>query len=83
MSTALSPAAPPSWRAAYLALIGLLTRRRNELRLSQTALAAQLGVATATLQRWEHGVNPPTAMDLFQWAAVLGVDITSNLRLPA
>lgn len=71
---------PPSWRAAYLALIGLLTRRRNEFRLTQPALAAQLGKSLATLQRWEEGVNPPSAMDLFQWAAVLGVDITSNLR---
>jgi len=71
---------PPSWRGAYLALIGLLARRRKELGITQPALAAQLGVATATLQRWEHGINPPSAMDLFQWASALGVDITSNLR---
>lgn len=80
MSDLAAHIAPPSWQGAYLALTGLLTGRRKELRLTQPALAAQLGKSLATLQRWEEGVNPPSAMDLFQWAAVLGVDITSNVR---
>ncbi len=74
---------PPSWRGRFMALTGLLVRRRKEASLSQVALAAQVGVGIATLQRWEEGRAEPGAMGLYQWAAALGVsleaDVTSDV----
>lgn len=36
-----------------------LKKIRNELNLSQTALAKELGVSYATLNRWENGKFEP------------------------
>ena len=67
------------WRGSYLALTGLLARRREELGVSQEDLAAQLGVGRRTLQRWEHGEADVPGMRLFQWAAALGVTIAPDV----
>lgn len=72
--------APPSWRGAYLRLINTLARRRVAAGLRQEDLAAQLGIGIATLKRWEGGHTAPGAEDLFQWAAVLGVEVSFMIR---
>ncbi len=75
------PASVPvtDWQASFLALTGLLVRRRDDLGVSQEALAIQLGLARRTLQRWEHGDADVPAMRLFQWAAALGVRIAPDV----
>lgn len=67
------------WKSHYMALIGLLARRRKELRVSQIDLAKQLKVGRRSFQRWEGGRVEPPAKRLFQWAAALGVTIAPHL----
>lgn len=38
----------------------LIKKIRNELLLTQTELAEKLGVAFATVNRWENGHNEPS-----------------------
>lgn len=38
----------------------IIKRIRNELLLTQTELAEKLGVAFATVNRWENGHNEPS-----------------------
>lgn len=79
MNTAAISTATCNWKAAYLSLAALLMRRRIALRISQEALADQLGVGRRTFQRWESGEIDPPAMRLFQWAALLGVNIAPDM----
>ncbi|MCA1910256.1 MAG: helix-turn-helix transcriptional regulator [Magnetospirillum sp.] len=67
------------WKSQYMALIGLLARRRKELRISQIDLAKQLKAGRRTFQRWEDGRVEPPAKRLFQWAAALGVTIAPDV----
>lgn len=72
------------WKSQYMALIGLLARRRKELRISQIDLAKQLKAGRRTFQRWEDGRVEPPAKRLFQWAAALGVTIAPDVaQVPA
>jgi transcriptional regulator with XRE-family HTH domain len=68
-----------AWKPHYMALIGLLARRRKELRISQIDLAKQLKVGRRSFQRWEDGRVEPPAKRLFQWAAALGVTIAPDV----
>lgn len=43
-------------------------------RLAQTAVAAYLGVAQATVSRWERGIRQPTRAQGAALAELLGVD---------
>lgn len=72
---------PPSvdWKTSYLALAGLLVRRREALGLSQEDVAKELGVGRRSLQRWEAGDAEPPAKRMFQWAGLLGVSIAPDV----
>ena len=59
-------------------LQGQLLSRRQVLKLSQPQLADRLGISLATMKRWESGHVTPSAMNLFQWADALGIEITST-----
>jgi len=74
-----APSASGGWKSSYLALTTLLMRRREELGISQEALAALLGIGRRTLQRWESGEAEPPGMRMFQWAGVLGVRIAPDV----
>lgn len=67
------------WKASYLALVGLLIRRRKELGMTQDYLVAQLRVGRRTFQCWEAGRAMPPSARLFQWAAELGVGIAPDV----
>lgn len=56
--------------------VGLqLKRRREQLGLSQTALAQRLGISFQQLQKYERGANRISAGRLFEVAALMDVDI--------
>ncbi|WP_062228777.1 helix-turn-helix domain-containing protein [Aureimonas frigidaquae] len=67
-----------TWQGRYMSLTGALLRARRDCRMSQQVVAERMGIALRTFQRWESGQREPTAQGLFQWAAVVGVEITSR-----
>lgn len=73
------PAAPVTWRAAYLRTMAALRRGRELQRLSQADVADRLGVHMRTLRRWENGEGDPPAQVLFRWSEIVGVSIGANL----
>lgn len=54
-----------------------LTRARERARLSQTELAATLGVARGTVSRWESGERTPSLAALREVAAALNVTVST------
>jgi transcriptional regulator with XRE-family HTH domain len=50
---------------------------RKERGLSQTALAARVGVTFQQLQKYETGKNRLSASRLYRLASVLGVDVSA------
>jgi transcriptional regulator with XRE-family HTH domain len=58
-------------------LQGHLMTGRKRLGLKQNDVAAHLQVSRSTFQRWELGHSVPDALQLFRWASLLGVEITS------
>ena len=66
-----------AWKASYLTCVGQLISRRRALGWSQEKLSQRLGVSYRTAQRWENGESSPTAPELFWWASVLNISITS------
>ena len=50
---------------------------RKERGLSQTALAARIGVTFQQLQKYESGKNRLSASRLYRLASVLGVDVAA------
>lgn len=70
-----------SWRAEYLALAASLVAARHALVLSQDRVSARIGVGRRTFQRWEAGEASPDAMQLFRWADIVGISITSAPNL--
>lgn len=67
------------WKTQYMALAGLLARRRKELGMTQRQLAVQLRAGCRTLQRWEAGRAMPPSARLFQWAAALEIEIAPHV----
>ncbi|MBD3833282.1 helix-turn-helix domain-containing protein [Brevundimonas sp. P7753] len=58
------------------AVVGLrMAARRSALGLSQTALAAQLGVSFQQVQKYEKGANRVSASRLHQVATALGCSV--------
>lgn len=54
---------------------GRMAARRSALGLSQTALAAQLGVSFQQVQKYEKGANRVSASRLHQVATALGCSV--------
>ena len=54
-----------------------MRERREALRLTQTCLAARLGVSFSQIQKYERGVNRIGAGRLYQVAEALGVPVAS------
>lgn len=52
-------------------------RRRIELGLSQTELAEACGITFQQVQKYENGANRVSASRLWQFAAVLGLDVAA------
>ena len=50
-----------------------LAARRQELGLSQAAVASRAGVSTSTIARWEDMSRTPSREMLAMWAGALGV----------
>lgn len=48
-----------------------LADRRKRLGLTQSALAAQLGVRGRTVSRWERTASRPSLLQLGRWTAAL------------
>ncbi|MEP9372587.1 helix-turn-helix transcriptional regulator [Mesorhizobium sp. KR1-2] len=67
-----------SWKLAYMRLVGQLRRGRERMGLYQSDIADRLGASRRTFQRWEAGEAEPSASQLFRWADMLGVTITSE-----
>lgn len=75
------------WKCDYMRLMGQLRRGREKVGLSQTEVAARLGISLRMFQRYEGSeesasgddIYQPKAMVLFEWAAVVGVRITSDM----
>jgi len=74
-----APTSASNWKASYLALTTLLVRRRAILRITQSDMADKLKIGRRTFQRWESGEIDPPGMDLFRWAAELGVNIAPHV----
>lgn len=56
-----------------------LREAREDLRLSQAALAAALGITQAAVSNWEAGLRQPSLDDLYAVAGVLGVEVLDLL----
>ncbi|MCJ7653644.1 MAG: restriction endonuclease [Actinobacteria bacterium] len=69
----------PSWVSNRVSreLGELLQSARESLRLTQTDLAANVGVSRICLSRWEAGSQPPSMGPLFRWCRSLGI-LTSS-----
>lgn len=57
-----------------------MAARRSALGLSQTALAAQLGVSFQQVQKYEKGANRVSASRLHQVATALGCSVADFFR---
>lgn len=68
-------AAPPGVDRVFV----LLRKARLRRGLSQSALAAQLGVNRVTLNRWEVGRDTPCWAMVTAWARVLGYRLDATL----
>ena len=53
-----------------------LRQRRADLRLSRPRLAAQIGTAYQTIEKYETGLSQITATRLYQLAAALNVEVS-------
>lgn len=53
-----------------------IRKRRQQLRISQTALGAAVGVSFQQIQKYERGSNRISSSTLYSTAQVLGVSIT-------
>lgn len=58
---------------------GQIRRLREESRLSQEALASQLGVSTNTVSRWETSIYKPSLGDLQKLAEFFHVRLSALL----
>lgn len=67
-----------AWRLNYTRLLGQLRKGRARLAMSQEAAADALSISRRTFQRWEAGEADPNAIELFRWAHLVGVSITSE-----
>ncbi|WP_082562757.1 MULTISPECIES: helix-turn-helix transcriptional regulator [unclassified Rhizobium] len=52
-----------------------IRKRRQQLRISQTALGAAVGVSFQQVQKYERGANRVSSSMLYEMAQVLGVSI--------
>ena len=52
---------------------GAFIRLRRKLGLSQSALAAAIGVSVSSVRAWEHGRRTPSLRSLLRISYVLGV----------
>lgn len=59
-----------------------LTRRRRELRLSQSDIAEDLGVAQQTYSRWEQGLHAPPDHVRVGLAKLLGSNVYELFPYP-
>jgi transcriptional regulator with XRE-family HTH domain len=57
-----------------------LRTRRVELGVSQSDLAARLGVSQQTISRWESGAAPPGPRRIAELAEALSLDVSALLR---
>ncbi|SEI18400.1 Transcriptional regulator, contains XRE-family HTH domain [Rhizobium tibeticum] len=53
-----------------------IKKRRQQLRISQTALGVAVGVSFQQIQKYERGANRVSSSILYQVAQILGVPIT-------
>lgn len=54
-------------------LASALMRSRSQTRISQEAMAAELGVAKKTVQNWEKGVSAPDFDQIIHWFHILHI----------
>jgi len=57
------------------ALPVMLAAARADRRIGRTELARALDCARMTLWRWERGDTTPSSVELFCWAAALGIKL--------
>lgn len=53
-----------------------IRNRRQELKLSQEYVADQLGISRQAVSKWETGQSEPTAGNLTELAAILGISLS-------
>lgn len=73
---------PADWQKEYVKLCGSLRNARLALGLSRDRVSARIGASLRTFARWEAGETSPDALQLFRWADVVGVEITSVWHAP-
>lgn len=66
---------PIKWRGDYMALFGLLHRRRKEMKLTQDQAGEIIGMSGRSYRDIENGHKDITAENLFRLAAALGVRV--------
>ena len=72
-----------SWQTDYLATMRLFLQRRQQMGISQEAMASRLGISRRQFQRYEAGEYVPDAMLLFKWADILDASLSVWLHDPA
>tara|TARA_R100000664_G_C2726859_1_gene118570 strand:+ start:314 stop:667 length:354 start_codon:yes stop_codon:yes gene_type:complete len=60
-------------------LISTFIMRRQELGLSQMALAEKIGVSDYLVSKWEVGMRRPSGFLFFCWAMALGMELKAVL----
>lgn len=53
---------------------------RRKLKLTQQALANELGVTVMTVSRWERGTQAPDTANLVRLCEVLGIELRKALH---
>ena len=61
-----------------VALGAAMLRARRAMRLSQTHIAAAMGLSATTISKWEHGQAPMRIDRLVIWADTCGLDIEAR-----
>jgi len=65
---------------SYEEMIQALVDRRNELGISQDALAEMIGCTNSLVHKWEQFKRVPSGFMLTCWLDALGAEITISFR---
>ena len=65
----------PAQIAFYEKLIEQFRARREELGITQSELAGQMGISDGLVAKWESGARTPNSYSLACWALALELDL--------
>ncbi len=64
-----------SWIADYLALTGLIARRRKALKMTQAQAARVIGLCDRSYRAFENGYGDIPSQSLFRLCAEMGIRV--------